>query len=413
MSNHERNKTLFIFFLITTLLLVLSPSFFVSLDTNDNYTESPKQKTIETEQEIVLDELIVKTADEDDSIIRSGSTMHIEGSLLYLIEKWHDLEVYDISALEEPLLLATYSALELGYESKMIIQDNYIYISGGYGDFYVLDCTNPLAITEKANFTNLLDMENFAINNWSLNIITEYQIYDFENFATPTLVGDYNDTAAGFSDFTIKGNNTYILDKNKGFLILNLTTPNNIQLLCKRTLIEGHYYSPLYINGTRLFIFDIIDEELYIFDITIPFLASIITICDIFPDVDRILIEGSIIFLVNHNGFDIIDGSELPTLQLLSSYDSDYFVSFETIRLHNDHIILHNSYIAELQERFPIHIVNINDLHNPIHLYPTGNPYGFPEWIVPVVIAVAVTVVVGPLIIIVIIVSVKNRKQHI
>ncbi|MHA1124709.1 MAG: hypothetical protein ACTSO7_03305 [Candidatus Heimdallarchaeota archaeon] len=410
MSYSDRKKILFSVILISIIFLVFSTSFtkISNVKNNDLKMSSNLNKESQVSKN---DNSITYTAIDNDTIIRSGNTMHIEGTYLYLIENYYDLEVYDISDLAEPVLLSSYENLDLDYDSKMIIQNNLIYIYGEYGTFYILDCSNPLAITEVVEYTSLPYMTNFAINNWSLNLITdtEYQIYDFQNFATPTLIGDYSNTSAVYTDFTIKGNYTYLLDSTRGFEIVDASNNSDLLFAYKSTLNETHMFSTFYINETSLFIFDDTDDILYIFDISLPLIPSLITSSEIYDNIDWIYIKGTLLFSLLDTYLAIADVSELTTPQHLSYYDSEYYVFFLTIVYYNQHIILHNDYIAELQERFPIHIVNINDPSHPVHIYPTDNPYGFPDWLVPALIAGGVLIVVGPLVIVLIIILTKKK----
>jgi len=413
MSYSKRKEILFSVVFLTLSLLVFSTSY-IKISNVKNNDLNLVSNLIEKKKVPINDNSITNTVFNNDTIIRSGSTMHIEGTYLYLIENYFDLEIYDISNLEEPVLLSSYNHLELRYDNKMIIQNNYIYISSSWGYFYVLNRTNPLAITEVAKLIITEDVINFAINNWSLNLITEtkYQIYDFENFTTPTLVGEYTNLDAYFGDLTIKGNYSYILDGKNGFEIINKSNKSDIYLAYQSTLNETNIYSALYINDTSLFIIDGTDDLLYIYDITLPLIPSLIATSDIIADIYGLSNKGSLLFLITWYGFEIYDISDLPTVFQLSSYDSNYHVSVQTLIYYNNHIIFHNDFIGELQERFPIHIVNINTPNNPVHIYPTGNKYGLPDWLFPLLITGGVLIIVGPLIVLLIIVIIRKKNPQ-
>ncbi|MHA1187283.1 MAG: hypothetical protein ACTSSK_10495 [Candidatus Heimdallarchaeota archaeon] len=407
----DRRKRLFIFVLFTMTLVVFATSSVKKINAIENNIDLISELN-KTEHEAIIVESIGKDAQIDDSVIRCGSTMQIAGSYLYLIEDSFELEVYDISELDEPIKITTYSNLDIGYISKMIVQDNLIYIYDANWDFYILNCTNPLAITEIAKYSNLLGVRNFAINNWSLNIMTDraYQIYDFENFTQPTLIGEFSNSSAIYRDFSISGNYTYLLDRSIGFSIIDTSNESDLIAVYNSTLGERHRFDCLYVNNTNLFIFDSTDDILHIYDITIPYTPNLITSSEIYVNVDSLFIVGSLLFLIVYDGFHIANISELPTIDSLSSYQSEYNIEFKTILFQNNHIILHNILISVLEERFPIHIVNIIDPNNPVHIYPSEKPKDIQKWLKPVIITAAVLVVIGPLVTILIII-VRIKKQ--
>lgn len=409
MSSSERKKIFFAIFFITLTLAVFSTTFLKTLSTNDNY-QNTAAKLTKTEIDSVVEKTVEKSTVDENTIIRSGKAMQLDGSYLYLIDYYFNLEVYDISNLEEPVKIATYDDLELDSYSSIVVQDDYIYLRGDYSTFYILNCSNPLAITEIAKYYFLDEIEKFAIKNNSLHIIhgNYYQIYDITTFISPALVGEYFNSSSLFIDLTIKGNYTYLLDFRRGYSVIETSNASNPTLAYKNTIDEANYFVYLYINDTLLFINDNTNHLIYIYDISNPLSHSLITSLDLYSKGIRILVDGSLLFLTFSNGFHIADLSELPTVQHLGSYDSKFEVRYMSLFFRNNHLILHNDKDPEYQGRFPIVIVNIVDPSKPKQVYPSD---GIPTWLIPVIITLVVLIIGGPLAVIFIINRLRKRKH--
>lgn len=314
----------------------------------------------------------------ENDVIRSGNTLFVDNNWLFLIENRYNLEIYNISNVIEPEVVYSYSALSVSYDSKMIVQNNYFYIYCEHTDIlHVLDCTDPTLIFERTRYTDLEGLKNFAVNDWYLYTISEnnFTIYNFENFSALDQLANYFDDMYSFHDFTIKGNYSYVLDEMKGFVILNITDYSNIDYISEITLNEEEYKPSIYIFNDNLFIFESL-IGLHIFDISNPLSIAKISLYDELANysITDIFVKGNILYVLQSDGFFILDGSDLGQIQSISNYiESNFYTIFYSFMIQNDFVYLHNTYTAHFEQRTPLFIVNITNLELPIEVYPKSS----------------------------------------
>jgi len=310
----------------------------------------------------------------EDDVIRSGNTLFVNDTWLFLIENWYDLEIYNISNELEPEKASNYTSLDVSYDSKMILQNNFLYIyCEDTNILHVLNCTDPMFIFEQIRYTNLNFLKNFAINDWYLYTISKnnFTIYNFENFSPLVKLDTYFNSSYNFHDFTIKGNYSYVLDELKGFVMLNITDCNNIQYIDQIILNEGLYRTAIHIKNDRLYLFESING-LQIYDISNPLTIAKISFYNLTNQaITSIFVDENIVFLLHSDGFLILDLTDLGHIESISNYTAiDYYTSFDSFLIKGNFAYLHNTYTAHFEPRTPIFIVNITDLEIPQHIFP-------------------------------------------
>lgn len=355
-----------------------------------------------TKQEFSPDNYSGKSIYKEDDIIRSGNTLFVNDTWLFLIENWYDLEIYNISNVNEPKVVNNSTGLSVSYDSKMIVQNNTIYIYCEDTDIlHVLDITNPMFISERTRYTELEDLENFAVNDWYLYTISEnnFTIYNFENFTALVQLDNYYNNTNSYHDFTIKGNYSYVLDERKGFAILNITDHSNIQYIDEIVVNDGEYKSTIYIKNDNLFLFDC-QNGLYSYDISNPLVISQISLYELANYIIRdICVNENIMFLLESDGLFILNASNLEQIQSISNYTAtDYHTIFESFMIQNNLAYLQDTFTGHFEPRTPLYIVNVTNLESPYQIFPIEEE-NFWEWlerILNTMLAIAIVIMVLP-----------------
>jgi len=332
----------------------------------------------------------------EDDITRTGSTIFVNDDWLTLIEDWYGTEIYNISDVNEPILAKNYSAPDIDYYSTMIVQNNYLYIYLGR-TIFVFDYTNPLSLVEETRYTGLRDLSNFAINGWYLYTLSEdnFTIYNFENFSTLEQQDSYYNDTYSYHDFNIKGNYSYVLTENKGFVILDISNNTNIQYSGEIVINDGEYKSTIYIKNDNLFLFDY-SYDLNIFNISDPLNITIIStyLLQYRPIID-IIIKDNTLFMLDPDFLLILDISDFEQIQLIGNYSApDFSTSFSSFMIQNNYAYIHNTYYGHFVSRKPLFIVNITDLDSPIHVFP-HDEFDFWDWLDALSNALLVVVILG------------------
>lgn len=339
----------------------------------------------------------------EDDVIRSGNTLFVNDDWLFLIENWYNLEIYNVSDVNEPGLVKNYTVPDVDYDSTMIVQDNYLYIYNKYSNsIFVLDCTDPMSIFEETRYTGLEDLSNFAINDWYLYTMSEnnFTIYDFENFSTLEQLDSYYNDSYSFYDFNIRGNYSYVLDRYKGPVILDISNNTNIQYLGEIIFNEDYFKTAIYIKSDRLFLYDN-SLELFIFNISDPLNIALISSYELHNySINDIIINENILFMLDPDNLFIFDISDLGQIQAISNYSAPEFsTSFSSFIVQNNFIYIHNIYYGHFVSRNPLFIVNIIDLESPLHVFPPEE-FDFWDWLDALskaMLAVAIITIALPL----------------
>ncbi|NHJ31471.1 MAG: hypothetical protein FK732_01285 [Asgard group archaeon] len=318
----------------------------------------------------------------NSDISRGGSTIFANGSLVYLLEEYYGFEIYDVSIKDEPEVVGKFNySLDLTWDySNMIVQGNYVYFfSQDINRITILDCSNVTDVKLKVHYTLPAGTyKQIAVLGWSILAITstEFRIYNYTNFAPILLIDSYSNASSSFSDLTVQGNYSYILDSDYGLAIFNITDLANITKANDLVINEIGAFSDFYVTEDYVYIFE---EQvgLHVFDISNPITPSNVTKYEITDyTIADILIEENYAYLVYWRSFDILNVSNLLDIQPVSTYTSEYIAVFESISVDSNFAYLTSIQSGELQDRRPLYIADITNLESPVHVYP-GDPYKF------------------------------------
>lgn len=331
-------------------------------------------------QVIHLNSNFEKTISLNSEIARGGSTIFANGSLVYLIEDNYGFEIYNVSIKDEPEVVDSFNySHDLTWEySNMIVQNYYVYfLSQDINRITILDCSNISDITTKAVYTLPAGYyTKFAVLDWNIFTITstEFSIYNFTDFSPISLLDQYTNTSASFSDLTIDGNYTYILDTNYGLTIFNITNSTNILKANDLVLAGSDFYTDFYVTEEYVYIYEN-GRGLHIYDISNPLAPVNVAKYEFFGyAIKDLLIKGDYAFILHSDYFDILNVSNLLDIQLVGTYTTEYIAMFDSISVDGNFAYLTSTQSGELQGRRPLYIVDITDLESPVHVYP-GDPY--------------------------------------
>ncbi len=319
---------------------------------------------------------------EFNKTITSGVSLFVNDTLVYIIEDYHGLDIFNVSNKNKPEIVGFFD-FTWGFHpdySNLIVQDDYIFFySQDTNTITILDCSNLADITIKENYTlsgNRLN--NFAVDGWNIFAISDnnFTIYDFTNFLPLSPIGSYFNTSSNFVDLVLQENHSYLLEEEKGITILNITDYSNIVKIGEVIINESSHFPAFDVTDEYIFIYEEY-KGLSIFDIMNPLNPIFITKYDYSSYYfGGLCIENNFVYLANSSSFDIIDISLLPTTQLIGQYNTEYSTFFEAIVVDNNFAYLLSTQSGELQGRRPLYIVDVTNPELPIHLFP-GDPFPF------------------------------------
>ncbi|NHJ46315.1 MAG: hypothetical protein FK733_00875 [Asgard group archaeon] len=347
--------------------------------------------------------------------IKGGLSIYANDTFVYILEDYFGLDIYNISNRNQPDNIVTYKFpwTTSGDYSNLIVRNDYVFFySYDTNTITILDCTDFSDISIKANYTLSGDkLNNFAIQDWYFFTIsdTEYKVYDFTNFLPLSLIGSYTNSSSLFTDLIIQDNYSYVLEAMKGTTILNISDLSNIKKASEFILNESSYFPAFQISNDNLFISEE-EEGLHVIDITDPFNPTYVT-----KYIDKsyyfgdFCIRGNYVYITHYDTFEILNLTNLPIIQLVGRYESEYIAYFEGIDVLENTVYLLSTQSGELQGRRPLYIVDITNPATPVHIFP-GDPYsGFFDNLVKallLIIALPIGIIIGVVSIIYIIIAV-------
>ncbi len=283
------------------------------------------------------------------------NNMRIKGNYVYAAINKFGLEIIDINDYSNPHEVAF---LKIGgIQPKIDIQDNKLFYYAFSKQIEVIDISDPLspAISSRIKFNNsnlriykLIVKNNYAFISagWS-----GFIIYDISNYDSPVEIFK-NGGIFGY-DVDIQGDYACIA-ADDSTLIYNISNPQNSYITAKITgylnnkYIKCKYHDNLLIiGGYVLGLFDISDQ-------TNPvFLSKYNTRNNIYD----IEINNNLMMIANGDAkFKIIDFHDNNNLSLLSTYDTKGY-SYGIAK--KDNIV----YIAQYNRG--LSIINVSDPHSP------------------------------------------------
>ncbi|MCK5298875.1 MAG: hypothetical protein KAJ76_08210 [Candidatus Heimdallarchaeota archaeon] len=337
---------------------------------------------VSSTQSVQMNSNFGKTTSLNSDIARGGSTIVVNGSFAYLLGDYVGLEIYDVSNKDEIEAVGSFSyAYELTMDySDLIVHNGYFYFfSQEINRVTILDCSDVSNIVVRANYT-LPDAyyTKIAVLDWNILTLTstEFSIYNFTDFSPVSLIDSYTNASASFSDLTVQGNYSFILDSNYGLTIFNITDSSNILKGYDLVLNETSNYTDYYVEDDYAYIYED-GKGLHIYNISNPIAPTNVTKYDFYGHtIHDFLIKNNNAFVLYSGYFDILNVSNLLDIQLIGSYHTEYIAVFESICVDGNFAYLRNTQSGELQGTRPLYVVDITNLESPVHVYP-GDPFQF------------------------------------
>lgn len=349
----------------------------------------------------------------NNEITRGGSSIFANGNYVYIIEGYSGFQIYDVSIKDEPVRVDSYS--EYGnYFHNMIVQNDYVYFyNPAKYKFNILDCSNVSDIKLEGNLT-LPDgnYREFAVIGRNLYAITatEFSIFNFTDYTNISLVDSYTNVNASFSDITIKGNYSYILDSGYGLAIFNITNPSDIQKVNELVIDDNSTFIEFFITDDYLYIQEGF-TMLYFYDITNHLDITYITKYNITTNhFNDLFVTENYVFALYRRSFDIIDISNLADIKTIGNYEYKYTAIFEDIYVEGNFAYITSSQSGELEGYRPLYIVDITTLDSPVLIFPDSNPHRFLDTIFITIGAILGGIVLITVISLIVILARKKKE---
>ncbi|MCF2143285.1 MAG: hypothetical protein K9W42_06250 [Candidatus Heimdallarchaeota archaeon] len=314
-----------------------------------------------------------KTLSFTSEISRSGSTIYARDNFVYLYDSVYGLEIYDVSTITKPVLYSSKSPL-LYNPVNMIVQKNFIFLyNTNYRNSYVFlnstDLSNITVIPQ--NIPDVNDEIKITIQGWNLFIINQTTVssYDFTNFTSPALLNQYVNSSSHFLDIAIKGNFAYVLERNLGLTIFNITNPAEITKIKDFKVNGDKAFTDFYITEELIFLYEY-RTGFHIINITNPIAPEKIAFYEQPKGYSAMAIRGDLAITLFDSSFQILNISTLSAIQLLGNYETEMSVSFKSLFLKDNYVFIRNEYYAELQEEKLLFIIDISDPSSPRHIFP-------------------------------------------
>ncbi|HUU79621.1 MAG TPA: hypothetical protein VMX55_14845 [candidate division Zixibacteria bacterium] len=345
--------------------------------------------------------------------------MSINNSLVYIIDDYYGPDIFNVSDIHNPEQIgSTYEEWTLTSTcSNMIVRNDYIFYINHWDEenIYVLDQADFSDIAEITHYCMNYSLGNFLIKDWDMFVTSgkNFFIYEFDNFSPLNLVGNYTCENATFTDLAIKGNFSYILDSSNGLTTLNITNYSDIQLVSELILNDTSFFSDFYVTENYIYIYEN-EIGLHVINITDPFSPeSIIKYNFTDRECEDIFADNNYIYLLNYWEMEILDISNLPTIEQIGRYIPGYNHNFEALTIKDNFAYIYSTQTGEFEGRRPLYIANITNPAAPIHIFPgKSNPFGFPDWLNKLLISLGIIALVAPtLIATVILIAYYSRKR--
>lgn len=248
--------------------------------------------------------------------------VRFSGDLLVVADRHSGLEIYDIVIPSAPQLVGTSSAL--GDVWGVTVNGTHIYCGDGYGDFKVIDFSDPAnpvllgGVTIPGSNIFCRGVANVGNTAYLAAGYAGLQVIDASDPVNPVVIGAYDSPGDAFL-VTIDGNLAYLGDSTGGLAIIDITDPTNPTLLSTASstasgcAVSGDY---LYVNAGL--------DGLEIYDIANPSAPSLVgSYATAFGNGEVVLSGDLCVVAAETAGTFFFDVWDPTDPQLLSSYPSD------------------------------------------------------------------------------------------
>ncbi len=176
-------------------------------------------------------------------------TTPLSGDLLLRTYVYAGLETVDIGNVNSPVLAGTFS---LGDAQKIVVQNNYLYLSEGTNGFRVFDVSNP-AVPVLLGSRATTDADGlFVSGNYAF--VADHgsglQIIDVSNKSNPVIASTYNTPGTAY-DVWVENNLAFVAD-NTSLQIIDVSNPSNP--VFARTFSTPYNYRGIVVRGNWAFL---------------------------------------------------------------------------------------------------------------------------------------------------------------
>ncbi|PLY07660.1 MAG: hypothetical protein C0625_05645 [Arcobacter sp.] len=256
--------------------------------------------------------------------------LSFDQSKLYLMDMQGGFKILDISNLSSPTLLSSYVTDVGGFAYDIAISkhESKVYISDNTHEFKILDISNPaipallgkyvssgypIYTTLSDDGTKVYIHEYDSITRTNLNLV----VLDVTDSASPTFLGNYPNLGhVSYLTLSKDGLTAYINSDNEGLRVLDISNPANIKALGSYLLPGNTKRIMLSKNETKVYSID--NNDLKIIDISNP--SNLTLLGDIsLSNIESIVLSNDETRVYVAGGIDmrIVDISNLGTPNLL------------------------------------------------------------------------------------------------
>ncbi len=246
------------------------------------------------------------------------------GDYAFFIDWELGLQSIDISNIEHPVTAQLIDSLEVPI--SLFIRNNYAYVGGDRGEFYIVDIQSPENMVVLSS-TDISSRNIYTVcandENAFLGLSYDLYVVDIYDPVSPVIVGDLN-AQYDFDAIAIDDSYAYVAVLSNGMLIVDISNPANPGII---SICDTPGYSrDVAVSGNYAYVAD--DYlGLQIIDISDPFNPEIVGDYDI-PGVavDIFYREGYVYLADDYLGIYMIDVTDPSNPLLVDQFKSHYYL---------------------------------------------------------------------------------------
>jgi hypothetical protein len=228
-------------------------------------------------------------------------SVQIAGNIAYLTDRDSGLYIIDVSSPQNPSLIGTYGGLP-GYVSSVTIEGGRAYLAGGFST-QILDISipqNPVLIGSLPIATYGIDVVGNIVYTTG-DALTAFSVSNPQN---PILLGSFESYSDYARNVKVSDSIAYVADGIYGLQFIDVSEPNNDQLL-------GHYSTsnaPMYITGVGNTVYLATGESgLQIVDVTNPHNPQLLSTYNTMYDATSVKIVDNIAYVGENHVVQLVD----------------------------------------------------------------------------------------------------------
>ena len=164
------------------------------------------------------------------------------GNSLYVVSK-EQLQVVDISNINSPVIVGSYSDGDLSSYSNIYVNGGYAYIVNLIGGFLKIDVSDPTNPFREEFFQTSGWCRGLASANDYLYVTTDYSFQILKDESIQSIVGDFNsDGYVDAADLQLLGDNWHFIDTDPGWDALYDLVPDGIIDAADLQIFGDHWH---------------------------------------------------------------------------------------------------------------------------------------------------------------------------